>query len=90
MRALARRCAVPIHLHLLDISPAFAHGSAPLRAADLLGDSWCFCVSGNLGICQSTQTVNELLRVTTRQRLATLLGYTLGNMENEVRFLQTV
>ena len=22
VRALARRCAVPIHLHLLDISPA--------------------------------------------------------------------
>lgn len=87
VRALSRRCAVPIHLYLLDISPALLtealrHSQQTFSA--IPGVS----VSGILGDLYQLADCHELLHKPRRQRLATLLGYTLGNMDNEVRFLQ--
>lgn len=87
VRALARRCAVPIHLYLLDISPALLT-EALLYAQQTFSAIPGVSVSGIFGDLYQLADCNELLQKPRRQRLATLLGYTLGNMENEVRFLQ--
>ncbi len=87
VRVLARRCAVPIHLYLLDISPVLL--TEALRySLQTFSAIPGVSVSGILGDLYQMADCHELLLKPRRQRLATLLGYTLGNMDNEVRFLQ--
>lgn len=86
-RALSRRCTVPIHLYLFDLSPQLlthALAYAQQTFAAIPGVS----VSGILGDLYQLSDCQPILQKPRRQRLATLLGYTLGNMDNEVRFLQ--